>query len=261
MDVWVLDLERKSTSRLTFSEAFTMVAGWSPDGREVAVNTFDPSAEIGSVQTEFLAADGSGPTRDPISGFVVGFDRNWERVLLHNDPREGRTRVRLRRLEGTDEGEVIYERDDVWFAPGGNALSPDGDLMLITDSWSGADPQVICLRVDGGRGRYQVSTDEGGAPMWSPDGKWVYFQKRSLGQLMRSAVEREVGEDGTLTTVRFGIPELVLDFEEHDLNKDLGWSLGPEEGTYLAMLSPTAGEEERASLSIVTNWFEEFRER
>ena len=260
-DLWVLDLERKSMNRLTFGSVFAAGLGWSPDSAELAVMEFNPMSDTGSIQTRFLAADGSGEARDAIDGIVIGFDDGWERVLVRNDPREGKTVYWVQPMDGSGESEVVFESDRGFGTElGWESLSPEGDLLLITDDSSGTS-QVFCLRLDGGRGRYQISTDGGTAATWSRDGSWVYYEDRTTNRVMRASVEWEYDENGERGSLRFGMPEDVFSAQDLGLQLNSRWAFG-RDGTFLALKNETGdGQGPRARLSIVTNWFEEFRGR
>ena len=259
-DAWIADLERNTIHRLTSMETRTMPVGWSRDGREVVLATFDPTSPDGGVHTLFLAADGTGQTREPIAGRVTGFDREWETAFVLTDSTDDAVVLQRVWLDVSREPEFVFraDRDD---STRPVQPSPDGDLLLILDN-SSDPPEVFCERIDGKRRRYQVSTDGGRSPMWSPDGAWVYYRRAETAEVMRVAVKREPPtEPDGVEVVKFGIPEPVFDMEALGLRPSAGWSPTPDNKRFLALAKPEDEESDPAHYSIISNWFEEFRDR
>jgi len=75
------------------------------------------------------------------------------------------------RVDGTGEPEPLGpDVGDQW----GGSLSPDGRYLAYTSIESGiADVYMESLSED--RGRWQVSTDGGMFPGWSPDGRQLFY--------------------------------------------------------------------------------------
>ncbi|MCA9292392.1 MAG: protein kinase [Phycisphaerales bacterium] len=214
LQVWVRDLERGITLRISSLAGFVIPVAWSPDGREVAVLNYDPSAETGQ-RTVFLAADGSGATREPFQGLLTSFDAAWNTAVLASDPRDpDRTFSALNLSDMSEIGQVTAARGGfLW-----QALSPKGDLLLYSSTDAGK-PNVFCTRFPSGEGKWQVSEDGAEWAFWSPDGSAVYF-KDLESVLVRVAVTRD-------PEIRFGVPMRVFPTDP-DVREQAGIRMAPD---------------------------------
>ncbi len=247
MEVWVRDLERGINTRISSLEGFVIPSGWSPDSREIAVMNFDPSVSEDARSTHFLAADGSGPTRDPYPGLLSSFDRDWKTAALVSDPR--RNPVSISAIDLADMstiGEVAKAQASfLW-----TSLSPDGTLLLYESVESGK--QVYCTRFPSGEGRWQVSSDGGSQPVWSADGSTVYYTNTDR-ELIRVSLTRE-------PEIRFGLPEPVFetmpDISQVDMIQPT-----PNGEKFISTRGRADDEKETGfSLSLIEHWAEEFRD-
>ena len=248
MEVWVRDLERGINTRISSLDGFVFLSAWSPDGTEIAAMNFNPANRESGQKTVFLAADGSGPTRDPYPGLLAAFDPDWKRAAMTTDPRGGSAQISAIDLtELTVMGEVTTSNGAFLFL----SLSPDGEYILYESSVSGKQ-QVFCTRFPSGEGRWQVSSDGGSRPHWSPDGATVYYMTKDQ-ELMRVEVTRE-------PSLRFGIPQLVFPAKP-DIAEFAIINAAPDGERFVSV----RGRDEEAAaagykLLLIENWFEEFRD-
>lgn len=249
MQVWVRDLERGINTRISSVEGFVFPSGWSPDSREIAVMNFDPAVREDGRKTHFLAADGSGPTRESYPGLLSSFDADWKTAALVSDPRSDP--VTISALDLADRsviGEVTRPKGSFLSA----SVSPDGTLLLFGSRESG-ESQVYCTRFPSGEGRWQVSSEGGSQPVWSGDGSTVYYTSTDR-ELIHVKLFRE-------PEIRFGLPEPVFetmpDISEYDAIRP-----APDGERFISTRGRDADEEKTGfSLSIVEHWAEEFREK
>jgi len=248
MEVWVRDLERGINTRISSLEGFVIPSGWSPDSREVAVMNFNPSVSMDARATYFLAANGSGPTREPYPGLLSSFDGDWKIAASMSDPR--RNPVSISAVDMSDMstiGEVAQANGAfLW-----TSLSPDGTLLLYGSGESGKQ-QVYCTRFPSGEGRWQVSSDGGTQPVWSADGSTVYYTNTDR-DLIRVALTRE-------PEIRFGLPgpvfETTPDIAQFNMIRPT-----PDGERFISTRGRADGEEETGfSLSLIEHWAEEFRD-
>ncbi len=188
-DLWVADLERGTTSRLTIGEQVESPV-WSGDGGSVAYAARRRSQEQTVTAIFRRPADGSGDA---------------EKLLEH---------ARMIRPNAfTSDGFLIYsamnvagEGDDVFRLPpeGGEpellvggphsqsqaALSPD-ERWLAYVSDEGGRANVFVRPYGGKEGRWQVSSTRGVEPRWGRDGRELFFRDGST--LLRVAVDTSRG--------------------------------------------------------------------
>ncbi len=87
------------------------------------------------------------------------------------------------------------------------AVSPDGRWLAYEANDSGASEIYVRPYPDVARGRWQVSTGGGEDPLWSPDGRELFYVSPT-NALMRVGVER--GASWTATTPSMVLPDAGL---------------------------------------------------
>jgi serine/threonine protein kinase len=251
-DIWVHEFERGINSRITFEESFVVPVSWSPDGREIA---FVQVTQLGGAgaQTRFCYADGTGVSRPPLDGMFVSFDANWTTAVGFDGMPSGQANETLRISLDDPETRVpvISIASATWFP----SLSPDGELLAYSSAESGQS-EVYCTRLPDGRGRWQVSVASGSNPRWSSDGTRLYYSvDGDEPGLYEVAVTRE-------PTLRFERPVRIIDSRSMQLVlDDGGWNVEPNGERFVVKMAPDDDEKERTSISIIQNWFEQFRTR
>ncbi|MEQ8771122.1 MAG: protein kinase [Phycisphaerales bacterium] len=249
LEVWVRDIERGINTRISSLEGFLMPSAWSPDGTEIAVMNFNPAATENSQTTRFLAADGTGPTREAYPGLLGAFDADWKRAVLTSDPRVGRVQISAIDLEQrTVIGEVTSSENGFLFV----SISPDGRHLLYSSRESG-EVQIYCTSFPSGEGRWQVSSDGGNDPKWAPDGSSVYYRDPD-DRLMQVSVTRE-------PSLRFGIPQPA--FPAQVDAADFAQITPVPDGSRFISVRARDDEAEATGFKVllIENWFEEFRDR
>jgi serine/threonine-protein kinase len=206
-DVWVIDLDRSTQTRLTFDNGPEIGPRWSPDGRTV----YFSARRGGSFQIYAKAADGSSdavpvhPSDHDQFLSDLSSDGRWMAYqTTHPDTRDD---IWVCDLEnGTAEPFLQTPFQDLFAR-----FSPDLRWVAYVTNESG-DPYVYVRPFPGPGGRWQISSAPGTFPRWAPDGKSLFY----IGdqQLMEVAVDTE-GD-----ALRAGRPESVgaLDVRFQTLN-------------------------------------------
>jgi Tol biopolymer transport system component len=245
-DVWVLDLERRAKTRLTFASGYQGDPAWSPDGKEIY---YTDEMEKGLFA---VAAGGGGTPRRISSGFRQPAITTDGTLLAYvvTDPNTSED-IYLQRLPSDTSGTPFVHAagSEQWpdFAPG-------GDFIAYNSSESGRIEAFIA-RVPSGGERWQVSNQGGRRPRWSPAGDRLYFQSHDGSLLFE--VEIVLGETPTI-----GVPRLVLDLSKAGLKHWAGRNYAPHSDgkRFLALAAPSRWAD-TGSVILVENWFEEFRKK
>jgi serine/threonine-protein kinase len=250
-DVWVADVARGTMSRLSFDPAEDETPIWSPDGRTVAW-----SATRGTVARGVFrrAADGSGKEELVWSLENHAHLRDWlpdGRGLIVEiaDPKSGTDIWRL------DLGEkptpTLFLQTP--FNERNSRISPDGHWLAYSSDESGRD-EVYIQSFPSAGAKVQVSTGGGEQPVWSRNGKALFF--RGSGAMQEVSFE-------TSPRLTVGKPHPLFpdQFENPQMGGHTGYDVFPD-GRFLMIQSADARQNAGASryeFIFVFNWFEELR--
>jgi eukaryotic-like serine/threonine-protein kinase len=139
-------------------------------------------------------------------------------------------------------------------------ISPDGQWMAYASDESGWNEIYVRPFPEVDRGRWQVSTAGGDSPLWSPNGRELFY--RNSDAVMAVAIETE-------PTFRAGKPETLFRGTYTSWSftvEDHPWDISPDGKRFLMMKEaasagkPAAAEGPR-KINIVLNWFEELKQR
>jgi serine/threonine-protein kinase len=243
-DVWVGDLGSGTLSRLTTDGVTSERPEWSPDGRRVLYRT----DRGGRTAIWWRPADLSAEA----TPLLTGKDLDLFEAVLSPD-----ARYIVYQLDTL--GADIYYRaltGDTTARPVANSataienmprLSPDGRWVAFTTNESGRD-EVVVQPFPGPGGRVQVSTGGGTEPVWSRDGRRLFY--RGERQLMAAVVR-----PGPAFAV-VARDTMLADTYMYASNPHANYDVMPD-GTHFVFLEPdNAGE-----LIVVTNWTAVLRAR
>ncbi len=242
-DIWLHDLAHGADTRFTFDSKNNNVPVWSPDGSHIAF----ASSRDGGSNIYQKATNGAAPEE-----------------LLDGEPR-----FKLP-LDWSDDGRHIIElvrdpktKSDVWVLPlfgdrkpfpylqgnfneGDAKLSPNGRwLAYVSDETNRTEVYVQTFPMH--TGKWQVSNSGGGLPVWSRDGKELFFvgSERTL-----MAVEVNSSTLNGSAEFKAGVPQPLFQkrvgsgvAQSFDVGKD-GRFLMPLE------IEQTAA----APITVVVNW-------
>ena len=181
--VWILDTERGTRTRLTVDESRDLIPVWAPDGTRVAFR----SERGGGGNLYWKQADGSSEAEPLLTSDVLKSPTAWSpdgQVLLFYEVGGPRDIFTLP-LDGD-------RTPSPWrvttFDEHGATFSPDGRWIVYASDESGRD-EVYVQPYPGPGERTTVSTTGGDEPVWSGDGREIFY--RSGDQMMVVDVETQ----------------------------------------------------------------------
>ncbi|MEO8227771.1 MAG: protein kinase, partial [Gemmatimonadota bacterium] len=250
LNIWVKQLDHGPFTRLTFSGRDRRPA-WSPDGREVAF--VRDSGSGGDIYARKV--DGGGTDRR-----LVHLDRAIQEVAWSHD---GQWLLLRTETAASGNGDILAVRANGEGTPVGvatspftelnPAMSPDGRWVAYSSNEAGNAEIVVRPFPNADAGRWQVSNGGGTSPVWSADGKHLYFLDAG-GRVVSATID---------ATTSFNVPELVPMFnasrfaagayhQAFDVTRD---------GQFVFLGAPGRAATGSPSLVRIDNWFADVKQR
>ena len=246
--LWIWDLAGGTRSLASAANEYVDATVWSADGRILYFDIFNPDLRT---ELRMVAADGSQPER-----ILIKSDRNLLPVdvtsdgkwLLYEEAKVGApTDAELKAFPLVSGLQPLTVLEPV--ADGSNArLKPGSNDWLAYQSNQSGRSQVYLTRFPHPGAKYQVSKDGGVQPVWSKDGKTLYYldpyRKLTAVEVQTSGEAVQIGAAKPLFTA--GIRHSIST-EAYDIARD---------GRFLVVDSIT---ESTAPVVLVTNWDTELK--
>jgi eukaryotic-like serine/threonine-protein kinase len=181
-DLWLLDLRRNVSTRLTSSPSNEFAAQWSPDGQSIAYSSFD--RRPGDIFIKRV--DDPGPGRPVVEDMRRKIVSDWTRdgnYIIYHPLVPG--------FEWDIEAYSVRDHKVIPLVHNAHAeslghVSPDGRWLAYMSLESGR-PEIYVKPFPTGDDRWQISDGGGVMPQWSPDGRDLYFATAN-DKLMAAAV-------------------------------------------------------------------------
>jgi Tol biopolymer transport system component len=260
-DVWVWDMVRETMTRLTF-DGNSLYPLWTHDGRRIAFARASVQSAL-SADIYWKSADGTGEEEKlrSVPGRAL-LPWSWSNdgntlALFELDIAGGTYDIGTLSMKGSHEWKPLLNQKYIEFQP---KVSPDGKWMAYASSESGRLEIYVRPFPEIDKGRWQVSTGGGSTPLWSPDGRELFYLNNDAA--MGVQVETE-------PTFKAGRPETLFRGAYVRLSASDGqpWDIRPDGKRFLMIKPPqSAGEASNSvvlpqKMNIVLNWFEELKQR
>ncbi len=247
-DLWLLEMERNIFTRLTSHPGEDFGAVWSPDGKQLAFSTEIAQEGEEGPGIAFLDIGSTDPPKRYLSSpgfFYLEFPLSWSpdgKWLLFastfGEP--------LRNLEVMNTSK--YNRDSLLVTPNsehGGMFSPNGKWIAYVSDYSGREEVYIRPFLAEANGK-QVSVQGGTEPVWSPDGKEIFY--RDYDKLMAVSVKNS-------TPLTLSPPKML--FEGSFKTMDYGggqanYDIAPD-GSRFVMINQTSRYRPRV-IDVILNW-------
>jgi Tol biopolymer transport system component len=239
LDLWIYDLERGTASRFTFAAGNDAGPLWTPDGQDLIYTTVGDDISLlrksvtGTGAPEaLLTSDRNLMAGDisPDGKFLLymtsGGETSWDIMALA--------------LDGSGETFPVLDSEFVEVRP---SFSPDGKWFAYNSNESGKI-EVYVRQFPGPGGQWQISTDGGTEPMWSADGREIFYIDSG-----RNLVSVPVTTGATLEA---GLPETLFDPPIYPVTQRERYSV-TRDGQRFLLLSTTSGIAVRPT-TVVLNW-------
>jgi serine/threonine-protein kinase len=240
-DIWILELERDTLTRLTFDEARDHTPVWSADGVWV---TFGSDRE-GSANLYRKRANGTGEVERLTTSEVSQWPNSWSpdgRTLAFGEFVSGQAGNLMFYHPGADPEIELFLGTPYWeWAP---QFSPDGRFIAYSSGESGT-AEVYVRASDGKGAQIKVSTSSARDARWAGPGELIY---RSGNEI----VSVRLSVDGDI--VKPELPQRLFDLPMPQWS--LRFKVSPDGKRFLATKS-LENTFSRRDPVVVINWIDE----
>ncbi len=240
----LLNVSTGGRRRLTSGFRDDFASAWSHDGRVLLAHRA-PSLNWGDPRWGVwrIPVDGSGEPRKMATGFWSTFTPDDRNIVFQTYAARDNSNIAVVPASGGSAVEIVRSP----FAKTDPALSPDGRFLAYTAADTGST-EIYVTRYPSGEGKWQVSRGHAVRPVWSRDGRTIYFASASRVLSASFAVS---------PAVQLGEPSIVFDATALDINLGGYHNFDvSRDGTVIAIhdLPPT-----KRQVVLVQNWLAEFQ--
>ena len=253
-DVWVLDIERGTRTRLTSEGLNRFFPVWSPDGSQLAF-----AEGAGATNRVLLvSADGSGEPETLLDRDERQFPTSWiadgNVMTIYIDNAATARDLYMLPIDGDLTPELFLATP---FQERGVSFPPGGRWVAYVSDESGQD-EVYVRPYPGPGGQVIISTGGGEEVVWGPDGSELFY--RNGDQVI--VVEVTTGQtfSAEAPAPLFAAPYALDNAAGGAGNPNYDISPDGEQFLFVEQDSPT-GVEGVAQITVVLNWHKELLER
>jgi len=245
IQVWLYDLARETSTKLTFEGTHNDNATWTPDGKRII---FHSNGE-GALNIFWRLADGSGGLERLTTSGLTQVPRSTSQdgqmvAFIENNTN---TREDIWVLQLADRKAQPFLRTQ--FSEETPRFSPDGRWLTYISDESGRY-EVYVQPFPGPGGKWQISKEGGMEPVWNRNGRELFY---------RSGTKMMAVEIATQPSFSAGNPRVLFEGQYHTNGAaDSAYDVSPDGQRFLMVKQ---GERVAAEVSVVVNWPEELKRR
>ncbi len=247
-DIWLVEPARGISSRLTVANTTENYPIFSPDGRKVLYYS-DATGSSGLHTKELTGAGREEKVLDADTEFIPDdWSLDGRFVLYERQGTTSRTDIWVLPMEGERKPFVFLDGPfDEYQAH----FSPDGRYVVYGSDESGR-PEIYVQTFPDRSAKWRVSTEGGEDPVWSADGREIFYL--SLSQDMISApVRLEPSFEPGVPVRLFASPVLF------PLGPRNHYVVTKDAGTFYVIAPQTAAS--LPSTTVIVNWMDEIAGR
>jgi len=239
-DIWILDLQRNTSTRLTYDPANESSPVWTPDDKNVVF--FSEKLGLGNLYQRSAAGIGNDEVVLEDQAFKaptdVSPDGRWLAFNVKSTEDSASDVWLLDRESGQAKPFLTSP-----FEEGALQFSPDGKWVAYTSNESGT-PEIYVLQFPESAGKWIVSRGGGDEATWGADGRQLYYIS-TAGKMM--SVDVTPGE-----SFDSGEPVALFDAKRRPSSYYRQYSVSNDGSRFL--VNRMAGDDESHEVTFVQNW-------
>jgi Tol biopolymer transport system component len=256
-DTWIHNIARDTDSRFTFGVEHRDPC-WTPDGTRITYSGY----KDGKDALFWKPVDGNGPEELLVTSDTDAYPWFWSRdgrILLYSKASpSGSAEVWALSMPDRTTRPILQSQFDDEYA----IFSPDGKWIAYNSNESGRD-EVYVMPFPSLSPRTRVSTNGGRHPLFSPDGRQLYYRSgtslEAMDQRALAATSRVMAVSiDTKSGLNVGAPRALFEGPFFDSGHD--WAITPDGNNFL-FIRDKATQAAPAEMNVVLNWFEELKRR
>ncbi len=248
-DLWTYQIGQGNLVHFTFDPAEEETPAWSPDGKRLAYSGSRNARRV----ILWRPADGSASEERLFEGSGHSHVTDWSpdgRLLLFEEENSAASGwdIWVLPLDAERKPLLLLEgnHNERW-----PVLSPDGRWLAYLSDESGR-PEVYVQAFPRAGGKWQVSADGGGEPVWARNGRELFY--RNGYRMMVVPVQTQPVFTPGKPQVLFQWPYEAMDGvrPNYDVTPD---------GQRFLMIKATESDSAPAQINMILNWSEELKRR
>ncbi len=257
VDISIYDVQNDTLSRLTFTGQVSFNPVWTPDGRHLAFQT----RSGGSNSISWVRSDGAGGVQKLLDGNLVtpySISPDGRRLAYYDQSSTSQFQVWTLPLDLTDPDHPKPGKPELFAKSEANEMhpffSPDGRWIAYSSDESGSfEVYVRPWSETAAGGKWQVSSGGGQIPVWSRDGKNLFYE--TLDNRIEVAAYTVKGD-----TFAASKPRVWSDKQLYAPTSDQNFDLFAD-GSRVAAVLPQQSTDETVHVAFLLNFFDELRRR
>jgi len=252
--VWIKQLDRGPSLKLTFDGTTNSHPSWTPDGRSVTY--YSSATQSGPVNSDLWTKRADGSAQAVLQ---LHYGRALSEALWSHD---GRWLV-IRTSAGADgAGDILAIRPGIdtvptpleatKFSEYSPTLSPDDRWLAYSSNETGRDEVYVVPFPNTGTAKWPVSTRGGSEPLWSHHGNELFYRDAS-GNMISVTVSTSPTFSTGEARVLFSANRYIANpqHRQYDISRD----------DRRFLMVGLIGGNSSDKLIVVDNWFEELKAR